>query len=248
MSGRLTKRQKRILRQQGIVDEEGNLRERSFNIAKDIKPLTPAQKDAFEAWREGYNLLLHGCAGTGKSFLGMYFALSDIQSKHAEQRKVYIVRSTVPTRDQGFQPGRKNEKEAVYASPYPGIVNHIYGRGDAYDILKQKDMIEFTSTSFLRSVTIDDSYIVVDECQNMTFHELDTIITRAGNNTKFIFCGDTRQNDLVHQRKREESGLVDFMKILDTMEEFDSVQFYSEDIVRSGLVKNYIMSKEKLGL
>ena len=244
---RLTKKQKRTMRQQGIIDQEGKLRERVFKVNPEIAALTSGQSAAWEAWQEEYNLILHGSAGTGKSFLGMYFAFCDLLDKNSPRKKVYVIRSTVSTRDQGFQPGNKNEKEAVYETPYPSICNQIFGRGDAYTILKQKNMVEFTSTSFLRSVTLDDAYIVVDEAQNMTFHELDTVMTRAGDNTRFIFCGDTKQDDLVTQRKSERSGFSDLIKIVDQMEEFDIIRFYPEDIVRSGLVKSYIMKKEQLG-
>lgn len=244
---RLTKKQKRTLRQQGIIDQEGNFKEKVFRVNPEIQALTPGQKAAWEAWEEDYNLVLHGSPGTGKSFLGLYFALSDIIDKNSPRKKVYIIRSTVSTRDQGFQPGNKNEKEAVYETPYPPICNQVFGRGDAYTILKQKNMIEFTSTSFLRSATFDDAYIIVDEIQNMNFHEIDTVITRAGENTKFIFCGDTRQDDLATQRKSEKSGFGDILNIVDKMKEFDIIRFYPEDIVRSGLVKSYIIKKEELG-
>jgi phosphate starvation-inducible PhoH-like protein len=244
---RLTKKNKRKLRQDGIIDQEGNIRQQVFHVNPDIQPLTPGQTAAEESWQEGYNMVLHGSAGTGKSFLGLYFALSDIVDKKSERNKVYVVRSTVPTRDQGFQPGTKAEKEAVYESPYPPICNQIFARGDAYSVLKQKNMIEFTSTSFLRSVTWNNAYIVVDEAQNMSFHELDTIMTRGGKNCRYIFCGDTKQDDLGTHKKSDRSGLADFMKILDQMQEFDFVQFYPEDIVRSGLVKAYLTKKEQLG-
>lgn len=243
---RLTKKQKRTLRQDGIIDQEGNFRESVFRVNSSIRPLTAGQKAAWEAWEEDYNLILYGSAGTGKSFMGLYFALSDIISKNSPRKKVYIIRSTVPSRDQGFQPGNKNEKEAVYETPYPPICNQIFKRGDAYNILKQKNMIEFTSTSFLRSETFDDAYIVVDECQNMNYGELSTVITRAGENTKFVFCGDTKQNDLT-QKKNDQSGLPQFMKVLEKMKSFDMIQFYSDDIVRSGLVKEFIIAEESLG-
>lgn len=244
---RLTKKQKRQMRQDGIIDQEGNFRQSVFHVRKDITPLTPGQTAAWEAWEDGYNLMLHGSAGTGKSFMGLYFALSDVVNRASPRNKVYIIRSTVPSRDQGFQPGTKSEKEAVYETPYPPICNQIFGRGDGYQILKQKGMIAFTSTSFLRSETIDNAYIVVDECQNMNYGELSTVITRAGENTKYVFCGDTKQNDLT-QKKNDQSGLPQFMQVLEQMECFDMIRFYSEDIVRSGLVKEFIMAEEKLGL
>jgi len=242
---RLTKKQKRKLRQDGIIDQEGNFKEKVFRVNSDIEPLTPAQSAAWEAWEEDYNLILHGSAGTGKSFLGLYFALSDIVDKTSPRKKVYVIRSTVSTRDQGFQPGNKNEKESVYETPYPPLCNQVFGRGDAYNILKQKNMVEFTSTAFLRSETFDDAYIVVDEVQNMNYGELSTVITRAGENTKFVLCGDTHQNDLT-QKKNDQSGLVPFMKIIENMNSFDIIEFNEDDIVRSGLVKEFIIAEKKL--
>lgn len=246
MSQRLSKKQKRKLRQDGIIDAEGKFRSQVFNVKPDIQPKTEAQEAAFDAFEDGYNLMLHGCAGTGKSFLALLFALKSVLDKNTPQTKVILIRSAVPSREQGFQPGTQRDKEAVYETPYPPICNQIIGRGDAYQILKQKGMLEFTSTSFLRSETFDNAYIIVDEAQNMTFQELDTIFTRAGNNSKFVICGDTKQTDL--WKKHDQSGLSEFMKILDRLEAFDFIEFYPEDVVRSGLVRAYLIEKHKLGL
>lgn len=245
---RMSKKSRRTLRQEGILDQEGNFNSGNFSIRKDISPMTDAQRDAFDSWDEGYNLMMHGIAGTGKTFLALYFALSTIHEKNNSHKKVWIVRSTVATRDQGFMPGTKAQKEAVYEEPYPPICNILYGRKDAYQLLKQKDMIEFRSTSFLRGVTFDDCIIVVDEMQNMSDGELHTIMTRVGQNCKIVFAGDVKQDDLTSKRFSEESGLASFMKIIESMNEFDFVEFMVEDIVRSDLVKSYIIARDKLGL
>lgn len=245
---RLSKREKRIQRQNGIIDGEGNLNHRAFSISRDIHPITEAQRAAFDAWNEDYNLMLHGIAGTGKTFLALYFALSETFKKNTPHKKVFIVRSTVPTRDQGFMPGSKTQKEAVYEEPYGPICNTIFGRGDAYQILKQRNLIEFRSTSFLRGATFDDCIIVVDEMQNMSGGELHTVMTRVGQNCKIIFAGDIKQDDLTSKRFNEESGIKDFMKIISNMDEFDFIEFFADDIVRSDLVKSYIIQRDKLGL
>lgn len=244
---RLTKRQKRILKQQGIL-EDGNQLSANFSVDKDIKPMTANQARAFDAWNEDYNLMLHGIAGTGKTFLALYFAFTSLFEKNGLHKKVYIVRSTVSTRDQGFQPGTKAQKEAVYEEPYPPICDKLFGRGNAYSILKQKNMVEFRSTSFLRGVTFDDCVIVVDEMQNMSDGELHTIMTRVGQNCKIIFAGDIKQDDLTSKRFNEQSGVADFMRIINTMKEFEFVEFFVDDIVRSDLVKSYIIARDKLGL
>jgi len=189
------------------------------------------------------NILLHGVAGTGKTFLSLYLALEDVMSKGDRKEKVVIVRSVVPTRDMGFLPGKESEKTAVYEQPYKTICSEIANRGDAYDVLKGKGIIEFISTSYIRGTTLDDAVVIVDECQNMTFHELDSIITRVGVNTRIMFCGDFRQTDL--NKPHEKSGIKEFMSIISDMYYFDNVEFDFDDIVRSSLVKDYIIAKEK---
>lgn len=245
---RLSKREKRTQRQEGIIDKEGNFNTKTVTIRKDIEPMTKAQGDAFDSWDEGYNLMLHGIAGTGKTFLALYFALSEVWNKKNHYKKVYLIRSTVSTRDQGFQPGTKAQKEAVYEEPYPPIVQTIFGRGDAYQLLKQRNMIEFRSTSFLRGATFDDCIIVVDEMQNMSDGELHTIMTRVGQNCRIIFAGDIKQDDLTSERYNEKSGIRNFMRVISNMDAFDFIEFYADDIVRSDLVKSYIIERDRLGL
>ena len=213
---------------------------------RQVKPLTPSQSDLFNSYERGYNLAAIGTAGTGKTMCATYLALNDVLQK-GEYEKVVIIRSAVQTREQGFMPGSKAQKEAVFEGPYTDIVNDLFSRGDAYQVLKQKGMIEFMSSSFVRGLTFDNSIIIVDECQSMTYHELDTIITRVGESSKIIFCGDTKQDDLQQSRNRADiSGLYDFVKVLNAIPSFGVVRFGVEDIVRSGLVKEYIIAKEKL--
>ena len=234
--GKLTKRQRRELRKQ----QSNSLKIRS------IQPKTQNQKRAFDHYDEEYNLLLHGLAGTGKTFISLYLALSDVLSQDCDQHKVTIVRSVVPTRDMGFLPGSEKEKSKVYEAPYSSICSELFGRGDAYEILKTKNLINFVTTSYIRGLTLDDTIVIVDEAQNLNFHELDSIITRLGENSRIIFCGDFRQSDLI--RDEERKGLLTFMKILDTIEEFRTVEFEEDDIVRSSIVKDYIISKAKHGV
>jgi len=244
---RLTKRQRRVLRQQGVLDEHNNLGG-GFAITKEIYPMTATQETAFDAWDEGQNLMLHGIAGTGKTFLALYFSLSEIFARESYYNKVYIVRSVVPTRDMGFLPGSQKEKMRVYEGPYVDICNKLFQRGDAYEILKQKASVEFISTSFLRGSTFDDCIIIVDEVQNMSDQELHTVMTRVGENCRIIFCGDVKQDDLTSERKKELSGLKNFLKIIERMKEFKFIEFHAEDIVRSDIVKSYIIQRDRLGL
>jgi len=244
---RLTKREKRRLKQEGILSDDNRLTSR-FNIAKYIQPMTRNQEIAFESWDEGYHLMLHGIAGTGKTFLALYFALREAMKHSTPYEKVYIVRSTVSTRDQGFLPGSQKQKEAVYEEVYREVAQELFERGDAYDILKQKNLVEFRSTSFLRGVTFKKCIVVVDEVQNMTDGELHTVMTRIGENARIIFAGDVKQDDLTSERKKEYSGLRDFMRIIQQMREFDFVEFTADDIVRSALVKSYILARDRLGL
>lgn len=204
---------------------------------REIEPLTRNQVRAFDSNK---HLILHGLAGTGKTFISCYLAFDDMAK--GEYEKLVIIRSAVPTRDIGFLPGTEKEKSSVYEEPYKDISNEIFGRGDAYGILKQKSLVEFMTTSFIRGITLKHAVILIDECQNMSFHELDSIITRMGQNCKVIFCGDFRQADL------KQNGMQDFLKILKRMNEFDFIEFEVEDIVRSEFVKNYIIAKNELNL
>jgi phosphate starvation-inducible protein PhoH len=245
---RLTKRQKRILRQNGeqdLLNNKPNFNSPNFNL-KRVHPLTDNQKKTFDAFHSGKHLMLHGMAGTGKTFLSMYLAIKDLIGGTSEQEKIYIVRSVVPTRDMGFLQGSQKEKMKVYEAPYYAICSELFERGDAYDILKQKNAIEFMSTSFVRGTTLNNCYVIVDEINNMTFHELDSVITRIGKNCRVIFCGDFRQSDL--SREQERNGLKEFIKVIDRLSNFDYIDFLEADIVRSKLVKEYIIARQKLGL
>jgi phosphate starvation-inducible protein PhoH and related proteins len=211
---------------------------------RNIVPLTDNQRNTFLEYSKNRNLVLHGMAGTGKTFCALYSALKDVLNPKSKQRKVYIIRSAVPTRDVGFLPGSLKEKIKQYENPYRSICSHIFSRGDAYDMLKGKDLVEFMSTSFVRGDTYDDCTLIIDEMQNLSFHELDSVITRVGENTRIIFSGDFKQSDLVNSHDRK--GLQDFLKILANMNSFSRIEFGVQDVVRSGLVKEYLIHKDKL--
>jgi len=219
----------------------------NFNL-QHIEPLTQNQDNAFHANGNGNNLLLYGVAGTGKTFLATYFAINDLLQGHA--RRIIIVRSSVTTRDQGFLPGTLQEKMAMYEAPYREIFSELCGgRRDVYDLLKKREYVEFMSTSFIRGITFDDAIIIVDEVQNCTMHEIDSILTRVGKNSRVILCGDHRQDDLKMAGKRhQESGIQNLVKIARAMSVFSSIEFNVQDIVRSGFVRDYIITKINLGL
>jgi len=190
--------------------------------------------------------MLHGMAGTGKTFIALYKAIESMMENTGVQNKIYIVRSVVPTRDMGFLPGNQKEKMKVYEAPYYAICTELFDRSDAYEILKQKNAVEFISTSFVRGITMNNCFVIVDEVNNMTFHELDSVITRIGKGCRVLFCGDFRQSDLTKDQER--SGLKDFMRVIGKLNDFVHVDFLEQDIVRSKLVKEYIIARQKLGL
>jgi phosphate starvation-inducible PhoH-like protein len=210
-----------------------------------IKPLTVSQSRVFDAYNEGYNMVLHGYAGTGKTFLSMYLALNDVLTDDMYKR-IVVIRSVVPSRDIGFLPGSYAQKAAVYEKPYQEICDNLFGRGDGWNILKMKKLVEFETTSFLRGTTFNDSIVIVDESNNMNFQELDTVMTRLGNNSKVIFCGDYRQSDL--NKPHDKTGIVEFMGITKNMQSFKHVEFHMADIVRSGTVKEYIIQRTEMGM
>ena len=217
-----------------------------------VKPITDTQKIVFETWKKGQNQFLFGAAGTGKTFISLYLALKDIFDQKTKYEKVILVRSLIPTRDIGFLHGDEEDKSALYQVPYQNMVQFMFEMpneqafNSLYDKLKGQGSLYFLSTSFLRGLTFDNSIIIVDECQNLNFHELDTIITRVGQDSKIVFCGDFDQSDLL--KHNEKNGLHDFLRILEEMEEFNCSEFTIGDIVRSGFVRSYLINKTKLGI
>ncbi len=217
-----------------------------------IKPITDNQKLVFSTWKKGLNQFLFGAAGTGKTFVSLYLALQEVMDLKKSVDKVILVRSLIPTREIGFLPGDEEDKAALYQVPYRNMVQFMFEMpneqsfNNLYDKLKSQGSLYFLSTSFLRGLTFDNSIIIVDECQNLNFHELDTIITRVGQDSKIMFCGDFNQTDLV--KNNEKNGLHDFMRILEEMKEFNCTEFTIGDIVRSGFVRSYLINKTKMGI
>ena len=218
-----------------------------------IKPITDNQKVAFEAFKkDNKELFLHGAAGTGKTFISLYLALEKVLDPSTPYECVYLIRSAVPTREIGFLPGDEEDKTALYQIPYQNMVQFMFEQPSdqaftmLYDRLKAQGSVMFLTTSYLRGITLDNSIIIVDECQNLNFHELDTIMTRVGQDSKIIFSGDFFQSDLV--KSSDKDGMPRFMDIIAEMDEFASVEFNIGDIVRSGLVRSYLISKTKKGV
>jgi len=218
----------------------------------DIDPLTDNQRKLYDAYAEGKHLVAYGCAGTGKTFITLYNALREVLDEKTPYEKIYLVRSLVATREIGFLPGSYEDKSDIYQIPYKNMVKYMFQMPSdvefemLYGNLKSQETIKFWSTSFLRGTTLDNSIVIVDEFQNCTAHELDSIITRVGENSKIMFCGDASQSDL--QKTNERNGIVDFMNVLRKMPSIDIIEFGVDDIVRSGLVKEYILAKIEVGL
>ena len=213
----------------------------------DIQPITDNQKVLFDSYKEGKNVIAYGAAGTGKTFITLYNALKDVLDESTPYERIYIVRSLVATREIGFLPGDYEDKSDIYQVPYKQMLKYMFQMpSDAdfemlYGNLKAQETIKFWSTSFLRGTTLDNAIIIVDEYQNLNFHELDSIITRIGEDSKIYFCGDASQTDL--QKTNERNGIIDFMKIVRSMPSFNLIEFGINDIVRSGLVKEYLIAK-----
>ena len=212
----------------------------------EYEPLTDNQKIAFDSWDDGDNLALVGTAGTGKTFLAMYLAMETVTDRQTPQEKITIFRSVVPTREMGFLPGSVEEKKEVFETPYKAIVEEVLGGDQPYKRMVRCNQLEFLTTSFIRGITIDNSVVIVDEMQNLNFHELDSVMTRIGNNCRVIFAGDYLQSDF--KEGSEKDGVIKFMRIVDQLKDFTTVQFGWDDIVRSDFLRDYIMTKEMLGM
>ena len=212
----------------------------------EFEPITENQKKAFDLWDEGENLILTGSAGTGKTFIAMYLALENVLERETPYDKVVILRSVVAVREVGYLPGKLEEKTETFQSPYKAIAEELFEEKAAYNKCISNHIIQFETTSFIRGKTFDRAIIIVDEMQNLNFHELDSVMTRVGENCKIIFCGDYLQSDF--QREGERDGLMKFLNIVERMKDFSTIQFGWDDIVRSGIVRDYIMTKEMMGL
>ena len=211
-------------------------------------PLTKNQEIAFEAWDDDFNLVLAGSAGTGKTFMGMYLAMEHVLDPDTIPDRLVIVRSMVPTREMGFLPGDKETKEDVFLNPYKNIADELFGDRYSWNKAKTAKLVEFQSTSFIRGLTLDNCVILVDEMQNLSFHELDSVITRVGKHSRVIFCGDYLQSDFTDYKQRDEKdGIMKFLTIVEQLKNFATVNFGWQDIVRSDFVRDYIMTKEMLG-
>jgi predicted ribonuclease YlaK len=208
---------------------------------KFIKPITVNQHKAYKAFHSGYNLVLHGVAGTGKTYISLHMALNAVLSSGSLYEQVLVIRSVVPTREIGYLPGSLKEKISVYEDPYRDICNELMQRPTGYEELKMQKRLSFATTSYLRGLTFKNTIIVVDEMQNLNFEELRTVITRVGENTRLIFSGDYRQSDF--ERFKDRQGLGNFISILDDMSSFAKVEFDYNDIVRNDLVKEYIIAE-----
>ena len=217
----------------------------------DIKGITKNQTEVIKEYKKGKCLFLYGSAGTGKTFVLLYKAFQDVLNLKSQYDKVVLVRSLIPTREIGFLPGDEEDKSALYQIPYRNMVQFMFQQPNEqafnmlYDRLTNQGSMYFMSTSFLRGLTFDNSIIIVDECQNLNFHDLDTIVTRVGQNSRICFAGDFFQTDLI--RTNERNGLHDFIRIVENMKSFNVTEYTIADIVRSGFIREYLIEKTKLG-
>ena len=222
------------------------MKKANFNDMFEFEPQTTNQRIAYDAWDDEDNLVLTGSAGTGKTFVAMYLAIEAVLTKETPYDRVVIVRSVVPTRDMGFLPGTIEEKKEVFETPYKAICNELFGDVNIYDRMIANNQLQFTTTSFIRGLTIDNAVVIVDEMQNLNFHELDSVITRVGTNCRVIFSGDYLQSDFKDPAERD--GIQRFLRIIDQLKNFSVVSFNWHDIVRSDFLRDYIMTKEMLGI
>jgi len=229
----------RALCMNGLAQKEGPKRKTwSTHDLKTIKPLTETQDEFFHAWYNNNNICAHGCAGTGKTFLALYVALQEVLARRYQ--KIIIVRSAVSTRELGHLPGTLEEKLIAYEEPYSNIFHELLGRPSSYQDMKDAGLVEFHSTSFLRGLTWDNAVVIVDESENLTFHEIDSVMTRLGENTNIIITGDTKQTDLDGSRRLGSEGLTKAKEVFCNMPSFACIEFTEHDIVRGALVKSWI--------
>ena len=223
--------------------EERRQKTWTFHDLETLHLLTDAQLEMFRIFRDGYNLIAFGTAGTGKTFIGLYLALREIFDPQSKTNNITLVRSAVQSRDMGFMPGTLEEKISLYEVPYRDMLCELVGRYSTYDDMKVAGLIQFCTTSFVRGLTWNNSIVIIDEVQNMTFHEINSVITRLGEHSRLIVLGDLAQGDLL-KRKQETTGMDRLLRIAEHMDEMKTVEFTHEDIVRSDFVKAWIIACE----
>ena len=227
-----------------VLKTNDGMRKLKLDDMIQVEPLTDNQKEVFQAYGRGDSIVMSGSAGTGKTFMALSLALEDVLDKDTPYDRVIVVRSIVPTREIGFLPGNEEEKKEAYTGPYQMICAELFEQGDAWKSLQSTGTIDFQSTSFIRGITFNNAIVVIDEMQNLNFHELDSVITRVGRNCKFIMCGDYYQSDF--DKQKEKSGILQFLNIIEQLKKFTIVEFAWKDIVRSSFVRDYIMTKEMM--
>lgn len=236
--------EERLLANGRAMDEGPRKKKWTTHDLQTIKPLTPHQEEMFHSFFQGQHICAHGSAGTGKTLIALYLAMSEVVDKGRGADQVIIVRSPVQLREIGHMPGDLNEKISFYETPYKDVLSELFGRASTYDDMKDAGLIQFMPTTFIRGVTWDNTIVVVDEGQNLTFHEINSIMTRLGNNSKIIFTGDLPQSDL--SKKNDVCGMDKFLKIIKDMRQFDDIEFTHHDIVRSEFVKSWIIASENI--
>lgn len=208
------------------------------------KPKTPNQKKLKELYKKGLSLMCDGVAGVGKTYSVLNLAFEDVLDESTPYEKVIIVRSAVATRDIGFLPGTEEQKMEVLEKPYEGICHELFFKDvkSPYKALKHNGYLDFMSTSFIRGITVKKAIVIVDECQNLNYHELKSVITRIGEDAKIFFCGDYAQSDLL-KSKNDQTGIIKFRNVLERMKSTDVVTFDKDDIVRGGLVSEFYIAE-----
>lgn len=215
---------------------------------KDIVPLTDRQDDAFRSWyqRADSHLALLGSAGVGKTLLACYLGINEVLNPKTPQKQLIIVRAANATKEIGFLPGTKEEKEEIFQLPYFDVFRFLFNRAATYRDMCDAGVIKFTTTSHIRGLTFENAIVIFDEIQSASRHDIDSLATRLGDDSRLIMIGDGYQNDLHSKRGTEVSGFDYAVGMMHKIDDFDVIQFTHDDIVRSGFVKKWIIESERI--
>lgn len=206
-------------------------------LVKNFEPKTKKQQEFIDLIDSKEVILCKGSSGTGKTFVALAKALSLLGSYY---KQIYLVKSltVVPEEELGHLKGSLEQKTDPYIMNFTWNIDKICGDGTAKSLI-DKGIIKVLPIAFVRGISIDNSIVILDELQNLSFHTFKTLITRIGDRSKYIMMGDVEQID---RRNKGESPLEKIFEIFKDDDVVGTIEFTDKDCIRNPIIPK-ILSK-----